>query len=71
MDKLQFAWYDGDKNRPLRLYRPCSCGCDFRDGEKGVGYISGSNSNGAGMTIWIKTEAIYQALLGAGMVGQK
>ena len=46
--------WKGEKNRPLGVYRPCSCGCD--DAANGVGYLSGSDSKGNGFTIWIENE---------------
>lgn len=60
-NKIQFVW-EGEENRPLRLYRPCSCGCDERNGEKGVGYLSGSNARGEGFTVWIEDEEVFQRL---------
>lgn len=53
---------DSDKNRPFDLYRPCACGCDERTGFKGAGYLSGSDSQGNGFTIWIKTEKEYKLI---------
>ena len=50
-----------DWDRPLKLSRPCNCGCDARGGTKGVGYISGGSGN-AFFSIWIENEATYQAL---------
>jgi hypothetical protein len=40
--------------------RPCSCGCDTRQGVAGVGYLTGSDPDGNGFTVWIKDEAMYQ-----------
>jgi len=60
MKGQQITWDNGDESRPLNVYRPCSCGCDFRDGIKGVGYISGSDLKGNGFTIWIEAEDVYQ-----------
>ena len=57
----QFVWV-GEENRRLKLYRPCPCGCDSREGEKGVGYISGSNEKGEGVTIWIEDEEVFRRL---------
>lgn len=59
----QYIW-KGEPNRVLALSRPCDCGCDSRDGAKGVGYLSGSDDDGNGFTIWIQDERIY-ANLGA------
>ena len=44
------------------INRPCSCGCDARDGVRGVGYLSGSDAGGNGFTLWIKDEAMYRRL---------
>ena len=52
--------WNGDKCRPLSLCRPCSCGCDTRDGVKGVGYLTGSDADGNGFTVWIATEEVYR-----------
>lgn len=59
----QYIW-KGEPNRGLALSRPCGCGCDSRDGAKGAGYLSGSDDDGNGFTIWIQDERIY-ANLGA------
>ncbi len=61
MKKKEITWV-GEKNRPLSLRRPCSCGCDERDGKKGVGYLTGSTPLGNGFSIWIKSEKVYQAI---------
>lgn len=52
-------WTDGEQSRPLRLNRPCECGCDQRDGYKGVGYLTCSDENGDGLTVWILTEQAF------------
>jgi len=57
----QIVW-EGEENRELFLHRPCSCGCDTRDGDHGVGYLTGSNSKGEGLTIWIESEEVFQRL---------
>ena len=57
----QFHW-TGEESRPLQVSRPCSCGCDTRQGKLGVGYLTGSDSAGHGFTLWIETEAVYQAI---------
>jgi hypothetical protein len=53
---------DAAKGRPMRAWRPCSCGCDERDGPM-VGYVSGSNAEGYGITIVAPDEATYQRFL--------
>ncbi len=57
----QMVW-QGEVRRPLRLSRPCPCGCDAREGVKGVGCLSGSDGAGKGVTIWIEDEAVYRQL---------
>lgn len=57
----QTAW-KGEKDRPLGVHRPCSCGCDEREGHKGYGYITGSDAEGNGFTIWIEDEAVFEAV---------
>jgi len=59
--KTQWTWR-GEANRRLAAYRPCWCGCDYRDAIFGVGYVSASDSNGNGFTIWIEDERIYLRL---------
>lgn len=62
-DKDQFTWEvtslssADDEPRRMTIHRPCECGCDFRGGVRGVGYLMGD-----GATIWIKSEAVYQAM---------
>jgi len=55
--------WKGEANRKVNAYRSCSCGCDDRGGRKGVGYISGSDDQGYGFTIWIRNESTFQALV--------
>lgn len=60
----ELTW-DGDEGRALALHRPCPCGCDehgAEKGSKGVGYLTGSDENGHGFTIWIENEVVYQRL---------
>jgi hypothetical protein len=61
MSAQAFPWV-GEKSRPLKVTRPCECGCDERGGEKGVGYLSGSTKEGHGFTLWIQDEETYQAV---------
>lgn len=56
----EFIW-KGEANRQFGAYRPCKCGVCSRD-RKGVGYLSFSDANGNGFTIWIKREKIFQRL---------
>ena len=55
------AWI-GEKNRPMSLRRPCECGCDRRDGNNGVGYLTGSDANGHGFTVWIESEVVFERI---------
>jgi hypothetical protein len=57
----QWIW-KGEPNRRLAVCRPCECGCDFRDGILGVGYLSASDDDGNGFSIWIDDERIYTRL---------
>ncbi len=57
----EITW-KGEKDRLLQVRRPCSCGCDERDGSPGVGYITGSDKAGNGFTVWIESEEVYQRL---------
>lgn len=56
-----FVWSEGERNRPLALYRTCSCGVCKR-GRKGVGYLSSSNAQGKGFTVWIDDERVFRRL---------
>ena len=61
MPQSQFTW-KGEKSRALAVKRPCDCGCDQRDGGHGVGYLTGSDAEGNGVTVWIQDEQVFQAL---------
>lgn len=54
------VWFNGEKARPLSILRPCRCGCDERSGDKGVGYITVSDAEGNGVSLWILTEGSFQ-----------
>jgi len=54
--------WKGDFGRTPRVQRPCECGCDLRDGAKGVGYLTGSDSDGNGFTLWITDEKLYKTM---------
>ncbi len=43
--KKELTW-NGEKNRTLSLCRPCSCGCDEKNGKIGRGYLTGSDNKG-------------------------
>lgn len=60
----EIEFWNGEKNRPLQVCRPCPCGCDDRDGIKGIGYLTGSNQVGAGFTIWFASEKSFQKVQG-------
>jgi len=63
MNKLD-TWR-GEKSRQLRLSRPCKCGCDYRGGNTGAGYLTASDDHGDGFTLWIESEDDYQIIRGA------
>lgn len=58
--KVSF-WY-GDKARPAQIVRPCSCGCDEREGPM-AGYYTRSDADGVGITVVYETEDEYQGAL--------
>jgi hypothetical protein len=55
MKSKEFTW-QGEKDRLLQVCRPCPCGCDDRGGRPGVGYLTGSDEEGNGFTIWIESK---------------
>ncbi len=55
------VWKDGERNRPLGVYRPCPCGV-CSQGRQGVGYLSFSDDKGRGITIWIEDEKVFRKL---------
>jgi hypothetical protein len=61
MKAKEIVW-QGEEDRLLQVRRPCSCGCDDRDGRGGVGYLTGSDAAGNGFTIWIESEEVFQRL---------
>lgn len=56
-----YLW-KGDPGRTPRVQRPCDCGCDLRDGAKGVGYLTGSDDKGNGFSLWITDEKVYKVM---------
>lgn len=62
MTDLKF--WQGESLRQLRAARPCSCGCDERDGEHAgwAGYLTASDADGRGFTLWVKDESAFEAL---------
>ena len=59
---MRVVIWNGQHNRLLSLYRPCVCGCDERNGKHGVGYISASDGDGRGFTLWIEEEKTFKRL---------
>lgn len=52
------------KRRPFKAQRPCPCGCDNRGREVPlVGYVTGSNAKGEGITLYAPDEETYQHLV--------
>lgn len=66
--KMHLAW-TGEKARPIKVYRPCDCATCKRDNKNQIGFLSGSDGNGVGFTIWLESEEVFQAVatvLGSG-----
>ena len=61
---LDFIWNNGEKDRKLGVYRPCSCGTCSKN-PKGVGYLSFSDAAGRGLTVWITEEKVFRRLASA------
>jgi hypothetical protein len=59
-ESAEVAW-SGERSRPLNAYRPCPCGVCSK-GRKGVGYLSFSNANGRGFTVWLEDETVFRRL---------
>lgn len=64
MDRfVEFTW-KGERNRPLDVYRPCSCGtCSAT--QNGIGYLSFSDGDGWGFTVWLEDEEVFLMLKAA------
>lgn len=58
--EFDFVWH-GERNRRLGAYRPCPCGTCSRSC-RGVGYLSSSDRDGRGFTVWIENEEVFQRL---------
>ena len=55
-----FTWF-GERNRPMDVYRPCPCGICSKN-RRGVGYLSFSDGEGHGFTVWIEKESVFERL---------
>lgn len=49
-------WRNGERDRAPRVSRPCECGCE---NAKGVGYLTWSDAEGTGVTVWLPDEVTY------------
>lgn len=56
--------WNGERDRKLGAYRPCPCGICSKS-RKGVGYLSFSDANGRGFTIWLESETVFRSLRNA------
>ena len=56
----ELVW-KGERNRQLNVYRVCPCGV-CQGIRRGVGYLSFSDANGRGFTIWIEDEMLFRGL---------
>ena len=57
------TWRCGDQGRQAGMFRACPCGCDHRDGKhRYAGYLSVSNAEGLGFTLWVRDESDYQVM---------
>jgi len=62
-ENTDLVW-NGERNRQLRVYRPCPCNICSKN-RKGVGYLSFSDTEGRGFTIWLENENVYRRLRSA------
>lgn len=53
--------WKGERNRELNVYRVCPC-VVCRTNRRGAGYLSFSDVNGRGFTIWIEDEQVFRRL---------
>jgi hypothetical protein len=53
--------WDGEKNRQLSVYRACPCGVCSKS-RNGCGFLSCSDANGHGFTVWIENEKVFRTL---------
>jgi hypothetical protein len=62
--KAELRVWQGEESRPSLMTRPCSCGtCEAVAPEGGVGFLSASTAEGAGFTVWVFDEDVYQRML--------
>jgi len=54
------TWTDGERDRRPTIERACECGCQV---ENGVAYLSWSDANGNGFTVWLPNERAYAKAL--------
>lgn len=59
MESGRESIWNGERNRPLNVYRPCSC-IECSANREGVGYLSYSDAGGNGFTLWIEDEAVFR-----------
>jgi len=60
-ESADVIWNNGEKNRTLAVYRPCPCVTCSKN-LNGVGYLSSSDADGHGFTIWLEDEAVFRRL---------
>jgi len=54
------CWDDGEKDRPLKVSRPCTCAtCATCSPEGALGILSGSDHKGRGFSLWIFEDESY------------
>lgn len=56
--------WKGERNRRLAVYRPCQCNVCSKS-SRGVGYLSFSDADGNGFTVWIEDEKVFRRLKSA------
>lgn len=60
---LQLAW-QGETHRPLQyVHAPCDCRtCSDARPDEGLGYLSMSDDQGRGVTVWITDPDVHERL---------
>jgi hypothetical protein len=56
----RIVFWKGEKGRTLKMYKPCSCGCDSDRAKNG--YLSGSDAQGNGFTLYCKSKSEFDKL---------